>query len=65
MRPLIISFVLLMLGIRPAIGATTLQPVTGLDLNRYQAVWFEIAKYPNRFQKICSGGTTEIGRAHV
>ena len=76
MRPFITCIVLLLLGIRLALGATTLQPVTGLDLKRYQGVWYEIAKYPNRFQKVCAGGTTatytiqasgqvEIGRAHV
>jgi apolipoprotein D and lipocalin family protein len=47
-----------MFGTRLALGATALQPVAGLDLKRYQGVWYEIAKYPNRFQKVCEGGTT-------
>lgn len=58
MRPIITCLVVLLLGSRVALGATALQPVTGLDLKRYQGVWYEIAKYPNRFQKICAGGTT-------
>jgi apolipoprotein D and lipocalin family protein len=29
--------------------------VTSLDLSRYAGKWFEIARYPNRFQKQCAG----------
>jgi apolipoprotein D and lipocalin family protein len=29
-----------------------------LDLNRYSGKWYEIAKYPNKFQKQCVGNTT-------
>ena len=37
---------------------TDLQPVATVDLKRYLGRWFEVARYPNRFQKQCSGDTT-------
>lgn len=33
-------------------------PVAQVDLGRYAGRWFEIAKYPNRFQKDCVSDTT-------
>lgn len=35
-----------------------LQSVNSVDLNRYTGVWYEIAKYPNRFQRDCDRDTT-------
>jgi apolipoprotein D and lipocalin family protein len=35
-----------------------LTPVDSLDVPRYLGAWYEIAKYPNRFQKQCDGNTT-------
>ncbi len=35
-----------------------LSPVNGIDINRYAGRWYEIAKYPNRFQKQCAANTT-------
>jgi len=32
--------------------------VPSLDLSRYAGKWFEIARYPNRFQKQCVGDVT-------
>lgn len=37
--------------------ASPLQPIAVLDLPRYMGTWHEIAKFPNRFQKQCVGGT--------
>ena len=40
---------------------TSLPPlaaVPSLDVPRYMGTWFEIAKYPNWFQKKCTGGGT-------
>jgi len=34
---------------------TDLETVKYVDLNRYIGVWYEIARYPNRFQKGCVG----------
>lgn len=33
-------------------------PIASLDLPRYMGEWFEIAKFPNRFEKECDGFTT-------
>ena len=34
---------------------SSLKTVSHVDLNRYLGVWYEIARYPNRFQKGCLG----------
>jgi apolipoprotein D and lipocalin family protein len=39
-------------------GHADLQPIDALDVPRYLGAWYEIAKYPNRFQKQCDGYTT-------
>ena len=35
-----------------------LRTVGSVDLNRYTGKWYEIARYPNKFQKQCVGNTT-------
>lgn len=35
-----------------------LQTVPAVDLGRYSGTWYEIARYPNRFQKQCTGDVT-------
>ncbi len=35
-----------------------LSPINGINLERYAGRWYEIAKYPNRFQKQCVANTT-------
>lgn len=35
-----------------------LQTVSSVDLKRFTGKWFEIARYPNKFQKKCAGNTT-------
>lgn len=40
-----------------AAALTPLTTVAALDLNRYMGTWYEIARYPNRFQKKCVGDT--------
>lgn len=37
---------------------STLKTVSSVDLDRYQGKWYEIAKYPNKFQKKCVGNTS-------
>jgi len=34
-----------------------LTAIPALDVARYMGTWYEIAKYPNRFQKKCTAGT--------
>lgn len=42
-----------------------------VDLERYQGTWFEVARFPNRFQRVCAGDVTatyslrEDGRVEV
>lgn len=38
--------------------AGELKTVESVDLKRYAGTWYEIARYPNRFQKQCVGNTT-------
>jgi apolipoprotein D and lipocalin family protein len=35
--------------------ATKLEPVTPFELDRYLGQWYELGRYPNRFQKKCTG----------
>ena len=42
----------------PATGAKPLVTIDALDVPRYMGTWYEIAKFPNRFQKKCAGFTT-------
>jgi apolipoprotein D and lipocalin family protein len=43
--------------------ATSTSPLTAVDnvdLRRYAGKWYEIARYPNRFQRNCQSDTTAI-----
>lgn len=33
-------------------------PVPSVDLTRYQGVWYEVARFPNRFQEKCAADVT-------
>lgn len=52
-------------------AARPLQPIESLVVPRYMGIWYEIAKFPNDFQKNCVGDTTasynlgEDGRVQV
>ncbi len=39
-------------------GTSDLSTVPSVELNRYMGKWYEIARYPNRFQKQCMADTT-------
>ena len=41
----------------PANTAKPLATIAALDVPRYMGAWYEIAKFPNRFQKKCVGFT--------
>ena len=50
---------LILAAVTPA--AETQRPVESvpsIDLKRYAGKWFEIARYPNRFQRSCTANTT-------
>jgi apolipoprotein D and lipocalin family protein len=42
-----------------ALKSQILQTVSSVDINRYAGKWFEIASYPQRFQKGCHCTTAE------
>jgi len=54
-----------------ASAAEALATIPALDVQRYMGAWYEIAKFPNDFQKKCVGDTTatyslrEDGRVRV
>ena len=50
----------LITGTAQAQSATSapLATVSSVDLDRYMGRWYEIARFPNRFQKDCSGPAT-------
>ena len=41
----------------PFPGAGTLKTIPALDVPRYMGTWFEIARYPNWFQKKCAAAS--------
>ncbi len=39
-------------------AAVPLATISALDVSRYMGTWYELAKFPNRFQKKCVGDTS-------
>ena len=59
LRPALLSACLLLAAATPTVHATEpLQTVASVDLKRFQGRWYQIAYYPNVFQKQCVGNTT-------
>lgn len=52
------ALVLAASGVSAQETMTELRTVPSVDLKRYSGKWYEIARYPNRFQKQCVGNTT-------
>ncbi|WP_408160369.1 lipocalin family protein [Herbaspirillum lusitanum] len=68
MQPLLLTAALsgvlgLFLAAAPAVQAQEVKTVPSVDLKRYVGKWYEIAKFPNTFQKQCISGTTAEYRA--
>lgn len=69
----LLSGALLLMGLHagPTHAAEALATIPTLDVQRYMGAWYEIAKFPNDFQKKCVGNTTatyslrEDGRVNV
>lgn len=60
MKNLLATVVLSLAALAPA-GAAEPAPLTtiaSLDVPRYMGTWYEIAKYPNRFQRQCVSHTS-------
>ena len=49
---------LLAIATASAAGSEPLATVGSIDLSRYAGRWYEVAKYPNRFQDECVGQAT-------
>lgn len=60
LTPLLLSALLVACAVAQAepAAASRVVPIPRLDVPRYMGTWYEIAKYPNRFQKDCAGFTT-------
>jgi apolipoprotein D and lipocalin family protein len=61
MRICIVLFILILgasIMIASEKGKSVPVVVPSVDLNRYAGKWYEIARYPNRFQKICDCDVT-------
>lgn len=61
MRSRTLLFLLALAGMAlPSFAASQppVVPIAALDVPRYMGTWYEIAKYPNRFQKQCASATT-------
>ncbi|SFN13119.1 apolipoprotein D and lipocalin family protein [Formivibrio citricus] len=43
---------------KKSLASEPLAAIAVLDVPRYMGTWYEIAKYPNRFQKKCAGFTS-------
>ena len=50
--------ILLLLFTIATFGQGEVKAVESLDIDRYQGKWYEIARYPNRFQKKCVSDVT-------
>ena len=44
--------------LRSEVGSAPLRTVEHVDLSRYAGKWYEIARFPNRFQRNCQSDTT-------
>jgi apolipoprotein D and lipocalin family protein len=58
LRTALLTTSLLFTTLVPAHAAEPLQTVASVDLKRFQGRWYQIAYYPNTFQKQCVANTT-------
>jgi apolipoprotein D and lipocalin family protein len=58
LKPYLIAFTLTFTGLINTSWAQQVQPVAKVELNRYVGKWFEIARFPNRFQEDCVANVT-------
>lgn len=58
MKKHLLAMTLLAAGLISVAWAQQVQSVTNVDLNRYVGKWYEIARFPNRFQEDCAANVT-------
>ena len=46
-----------------ALAQAELATIPSLNVSRYMGTWYEVAKYPNRFQKNCASNTSAVYEA--
>ena len=44
----------------PGAATPPVRPVADVDIDRYVGRWYEIARFPNRFQKKCTGNVSAV-----
>jgi len=54
-KAIVVVAALLVVGFALSPSAPPVRTVPSVDLNRYAGDWFEIARFPNRFQRGCLG----------
>jgi apolipoprotein D and lipocalin family protein len=55
---MLLGLLLIVMGLNPSPTRQPLPTVASVDLKRYVGTWYEIARYPNRFQRKCTGDVT-------
>jgi apolipoprotein D and lipocalin family protein len=54
----LLALVTILMTLKAAASDPPLNTVPSVDLKRYAGKWYEIARYPNRFQRNCTGDVT-------
>jgi apolipoprotein D and lipocalin family protein len=55
---MLLGLLITVMGLNASTTQQPLSTVSSVDLKRYVGTWYEIARYPNRFQRKCTGDVT-------
>lgn len=58
MKKLFVLAALLVAGVSNSVWSQEVRTVAKVDLTQYLGTWYEIARFPNRFQKDCAANVT-------
>ena len=56
-KPMTLGLILALSALN-AYAQDALKPIPSLNVPQYMGTWYEIAKFPNRFQKMCASNTS-------